>query len=91
MKVERVVPCVCLDHQLTVADSVYEGMPQLKVEPSGKFFTAYCPKCGRGGCVQYKSEYLALNHWNKMQMMLWQREKPQNMGWIDIMVGDSNA
>ena len=82
MKVERVIPCVCLDHQLTYADSVFEGMPQLKVEPSGKFFTAYCPKCGRGGCIQHKSAYLALKNWNEMQDSLWQREKRKDIGWI---------
>ena len=67
MKVDRVLPCVCLVHKLTCADSIYAGMPQLKVTPDGGWFEAYCPNCGRGGSLQYKSAYLALKHRNNMQ------------------------
>ena len=31
------------------------------------YFEAYCPNCGRGGLIQYKSAYLALKAWNAMQ------------------------
>ena len=31
MKADKIIPCVCIDHEPTVADSVYYGMPQLKV------------------------------------------------------------
>ena len=50
-------------------DSVYYGMPQLKV-CGGKphtYFEVYCPNCGRGGLLQFKSAYLALKDWNEMQ------------------------
>lgn len=82
MKVDKVIPCVCLDHQLTFADSGYECMPQLMVEPSGKYFSAFCPKCGRGGATQHKSAYLALKSWNEMQEWLWKSEKSENLDWM---------
>jgi hypothetical protein len=44
-------------------------MPQLKV-CGGKpdtFFEIFCPVCGRGGIFQFKSAYLALKNWNKLQ------------------------
>ena len=31
MKVDKIIPCICCDHQPTEADSVYYGMPILKV------------------------------------------------------------
>lgn len=69
MKVDHIETCVCADHEPTAADSVYYGMPQLKVS-SGQYWNAFCPNCGRGGCREFKSQYLALMHWNKMQSML---------------------
>lgn len=70
MKVDHIETCVCIDHELTEADSVYYGMPQLKVT-KGQEWSAFCPKCGRGGCLDFKSQYLALANWNKMQ--IWQK------------------
>ena len=74
MKVDKIIPCVCCDHKPDVSDSVYYGMPQLKV-CGGKpetFFEYYCPNCGRGNVgLQYKSAYLALKAWNDMQERLW--------------------
>ena len=73
MKVDRIVPCVCCDHEPDCSDSVYYGMPQLKV-CGGKphtYFEVYCPNCGRGGLFQFKSAYLALKAWNDMQERLW--------------------
>ena len=96
MKVERVIPCVCLDHQLTLADSMYERMPHLKVEHSGKYFVAYCPKCGRGGGKGHESAYLALKDWNRFQYSLWQCQKKENINWMNTSyeiewVGAGNA
>ena len=82
MTVEKIIPCVCIDHEPTSADSVYYGMPQLKVSNSiskhKQFWSAFCPKCGRGGCLEYKSAYLALRHWNELMESLWRFEKQKN-------------
>lgn len=69
MKVDHIETCVCIDHESTEADSVYYGMPQLKVSV-GQEWSAFCPNCGRGGCLDFKSQYLALAHWNNMQLRL---------------------
>lgn len=70
MKVDEIIPCVCCDHERNSSDSVYYGMPHLKV-CGGKpntYYEAYCPICGRGGCgTQFKSAYLALKYWNEVQ------------------------
>ena len=70
MKVDHIETCICADHEPTCADSVFYGMPQLKVTGGGnnQWFTPYCPNCGRGGCSEHKSAYLALKHWNNMQI-----------------------
>ena len=77
MKVDKIIPCVCIDHEPTCGDSVHYGMPQLKVAGGGKNqrFTPYCPNCGRGGCSEHKSAYLALKDWNEMMERLWKIEK----------------
>ena len=72
MKVEKILPCICVEHEPSGGDSVYYGMPQLKV-CGGKpntYFEAYCPHCGRGGIFQYKSAFLALKAWNELQEQL---------------------
>ena len=50
MKADKIIPCVCIDHEPTAADSVYYGMPQLKVADGNggypQFYEAYCPNCG---------------------------------------------
>lgn len=70
MKVDKIIPCICCDHEPNAGDSVYYGMPQLKV-CGGKpdtYFSVFCPVCGRGSqLMQYKSAYLALRDWNEMQ------------------------
>lgn len=69
MKVDKIISCACCDHEPNSGDSVYYGMPQLKV-CGGKprtFFEVYCPNCGRGGLFQFESAYLALKDWNEMQ------------------------
>lgn len=70
MKVDKILPCVCCDHEPNAGDSVYYGMPQLKVCGSGgkEWYTAFCPVCGRSSFgIQAKSAYLALIDWNRMQ------------------------
>lgn len=81
--VKDIIPCVCTKEPPNKIDwyehSVYYGMPQLKVsngiEEHIQFWVAFCPLCGRGGCVEYKSQYFALKHWNEMQTELWRSEK----------------
>lgn len=84
MRIKRIIPCVCIDHKPDCSDSVYYGMPQLKVscgfDTSIQFYTPYCPNCGRGGCSEHKSAYLALKHWNEMQENLWRTK--ENPAWI---------
>ena len=82
MRVKKIIPCVCIDHRPDASDSVYYGMPQLKVsggfDTSMQFYSPYCPNCGRGGCAEYKSAYLALKSWNEMQERLWAvKENPE--------------
>ena len=69
MKVDQIETCVCIDHEPTEADSVYYGMPQFKVT-RGQKWNIFCPNCGRGGGIEYKSQYLALKDWNEMQIGL---------------------
>lgn len=69
MKVGEVMPCICSPNweDEHIADGYY-GMPQLRVYGGGdRFFDCRCPKCGRGGLLQYKSAFLALRAWNEMQ------------------------
>lgn len=65
-----IIPCICCDHEPDCGDSVYYGMPQLKITGKMDYFEAYCPSCGRGGIIQQKSAYLAIKEWNKMQERL---------------------
>ena len=80
MKVDKIIPCVCIDHEPNAGDSVFYGMPQLKVAGGGEnqYFTPYCPNCGRGGCSEHKSAYLALKHWNKLMEICWKHEKDEH-------------
>lgn len=66
----NIIPCVCCDHEPSVGDSVYYGMPQLKVTKDMNHYEIFCPICGRGGLLQFKSAYLAVKDWNEMQTML---------------------
>ena len=66
MKVDRITPCVCCDHEPDCGDSVYYGMPILTPTINSSFFKVQCPVCGRGGLFQYKSAYLALKAWNQL-------------------------
>lgn len=71
----NIIPCVCCEHESSVADSIYYGMPQIKVTKDMKYYEAFCPICGRGGLLQFKSAYLAIKDWNEMQLMLRGKEK----------------
>ena len=61
----KVLRCVCSEN--SVENSVYTGMPCLKVTSDMNFWEVFCPNCGRGGFFQYNSAYLALKAWNAMQ------------------------
>ena len=76
---EKILPCVCLGHEKTVADSCEDGMPVLI--PHGVFngkilWNIKCPKCGRGGCLEEKSVYYALKKWNEIQEHCRNIDKP---------------
>lgn len=67
----KIIPCICSE-PIDEYGSIYDGMPHLKVTNYNKncntqYYEAFCPKCGRGGMFQFKSSYLALKNWNKMQ------------------------
>lgn len=71
MTVDKIIPCVCCEHPPSVADSSEYGMPILIPYNSSakehlQFWNVKCPKCGRGGCVDEKSAYLALKKWNQI-------------------------
>lgn len=74
MKVDKIIPCICCNNG-DIEQSIYYGMPILKVEKS-QWYTPICPKCGRGGIFEYKSPYLALKAWNKMQEDLRRMNEP---------------
>ena len=78
MTVKRIIPCVCCEHPPSVDDCSDYGMPVLTPHNGYKdnvqFWVVKCPKCGRGGCIEYKSPYLALKHWNEMQVSLYAYE-----------------
>lgn len=73
MKVDKILPCVCSVPVDYIKDS-YDGMPRMTVS-FGQRYSAYCPKCGRGSELgDYKSAYLALRYWNKLQETLYSYE-----------------
>lgn len=76
MKVEKIAPCVCIDHKPDRTASGHDGMPELSVYtgdiPYSYYFSAFCPKCGRGSKLQsHKSAYFALHYWNDIQKSCW--------------------
>ena len=79
----KIIPCICCEHEPSASDSVYYGMPQLKVTQGMDYFEIYCPNCGRGGMLQFKSAYLAVKDWNEMQeslrnnMFLFEEQEPK--------------
>lgn len=79
MTVDRIIPCVCIPHPPTVADSVMYGMPRLCVtnglDEHKQFWSAYCPVCGRGDkCAEFSSSYKALKNWNTVMACCYEME-----------------
>jgi len=72
MRVKEVFPCVCISHKPDTAVSTYYGMPELRT--NGSFWQIRCPRCGRGGLMEFSSQYYALKDWNEMQIDLWRDE-----------------
>ena len=66
---DTVLPCVCTGRKPNIGDSVYFGMPILRVSNTmnGPEYSVVCPNCGRGGPPEYKSANAALRAWNKLQ------------------------
>ena len=79
MKIDKIIPCVCCDHEPSVADSLYYGMPQIKVYTNkfsgNTYFSAFCPKCGRGGNTDFKTINAALKDWNNLQLFLYKLKR----------------
>lgn len=66
MKVEKVIPCVCVPHPPTAGDRTLYGMPI--IHTNGSYFSCECPVCGRGGkFLQHNSAFMALRYWNEIQ------------------------
>ena len=59
--------CICCDHVPDSGDSVYYGMPILRVTSDMSHYSIYCPKCGLGGLNEYASPYKAVLEWNELQ------------------------
>ena len=78
MRVKRIIPCVCITSKPDTAISTHYGMPELRVAKSSttdkEFWQIHCPKCKRGGLLEFKSQYYALKNWNEMQLDLWRHE-----------------
>ena len=54
MRVKKIIPCVCIDHMPDVSDSVYYGMPQLKVScgfDTGMQFIRHIAQIAEGAVV----------------------------------------
>lgn len=68
MKLE-VVKCICSEKTGSNSnfESNYDGMPHLQVTHNMDNWEAFCPNCGRGVIMQFKSAYLALKAWNAFQ------------------------
>lgn len=69
MKVGKIIPCICSpNREDNKFESGYYGMPIIKTYGgTDTYFECVCPICGRGGLFQFKSTYLALKDWNKLQ------------------------
>ena len=74
---ETIRPCVCMA-KAEANNSMYAGMPALiptRNDDPERYPHVYweikCPRCGRGGILQFKTVNAAIKHWNKMQDDLW--------------------
>jgi hypothetical protein len=88
MTVDKIIPCVCCEHPPSVDDRHEYGMPVLIASNSCidhlQFWEAKCPKCGRGGIIQYKSAYLALKHWNECMVRCYRMEDKEIVYYEDF-------
>ena len=76
MRVEKIAPCVCIDHKPDRVASGHDGMPELSIYtgdvPYSYWFSAFCPNCRRGSKLQsHRSAYFALLYWNDIQKSCW--------------------
>ena len=82
MKIDNIVPCVCIKYKPKSSVSTYYGLPILRVcavtykgKPNN-LFQAVCPNCGCTTLHQYKSAYLALLAWNNHIQTQWKSTNP---------------
>lgn len=68
MKIGTIETCTCCDHKPDGGDSVYYGMPHIKISANNDklSYTAFCPNCGKTDTATAKSAHLALKNWNRM-------------------------
>lgn len=81
MRVEKIAPCLCIDHKPDRVASGHDGMPELSIYtgdiPYSYWFSAFCPNCGRGSKLQsHRSAYFALLYWNDIQKAVGVRFAP---------------
>ena len=73
MTVDFIIPCIC-----TTENRRFSGMPVLKPQntnrPHTQYWRAQCPRCGRGGIIDYPSVFKCMDAWNKMQKGLYQSD-----------------
>lgn len=78
MKVDRIIPCICIEHEPESAVDGAYGRPELQLyggfDAYSYSFIPKCPVCGRGGLHSFPSAYKALKDWNEMQKDLWDYE-----------------
>lgn len=71
-KIGKIETCVCWRGECKENDW-WDGMPHIQVIDNcfGHYeYSAYCPKCGRGGIISFPTAYKALKKWNETQQML---------------------
>ena len=73
-KIGKAETCVCWSGERNAENDWWDGMPHLKIVDNGLVnnhaYVAYCPKCGRGGIIEFPTVYKALKDWNEMQQSL---------------------
>lgn len=68
-RLPNIETCVCWSGKKTKKNDWWNGLPHLEVI-EGQRYIPYCPKCGRGGIIDFTSSYKALKSWNEMQHSL---------------------
>ena len=76
MTVDFIIKCICVAGEYS--NGLWHGLPELKVSntnrPHTQYWRAQCPKCGRGGIIDYPSAFKCLDAWNKMQKDLYRAQ-----------------